>query len=118
VVAFLLFLFGGFLLLVLLFVRLLAHAPSIGWSALMGIIRHLGYFLPFHDGEARSLPSQPCEADGLVRQWTGSQTQVLRALWPRPLIVGRARHSKQFALPLHTQLRMLWIDPSASVFNR
>jgi hypothetical protein len=46
------------------------------------------------------------------------QTQVLRALWPRPVIVGRARHAEQFALLLYTQLRMSWIDPSASVFNR
>jgi hypothetical protein len=46
------------------------------------------------------------------------QTQVLRALRPRPVIVGRARHTEQFALLLHTQVRMLWIDPSSSVFNR
>jgi len=46
------------------------------------------------------------------------QTQVLRALRPQPVIVGRARHTEQFALLLNTQLRMLWIDPSSSVFNR
>jgi hypothetical protein len=46
------------------------------------------------------------------------QTQVLRALRPWPVIVGRARHDEQFALLLNTQVRMLWIDPSSSVFNR
>ncbi len=46
------------------------------------------------------------------------QTQVLRALRPWPVIVGRARHAEQFALLLNTQVRMLWIDPSAAVFNR
>jgi hypothetical protein len=34
------------------------------------------------------------------------------------VIVGRARHDEQFALLLNTQVRMLWIDPSSSVFNR
>ena len=46
------------------------------------------------------------------------QTQVLGALRPRPVIVGRARYAEQFALLLNTQERMLWIDPSSSVFNR
>ena len=46
------------------------------------------------------------------------QTQVLRALRPRPVIVGRARHAEQFALLLNAQVRMLWIDPSSSVFKR
>lgn len=46
------------------------------------------------------------------------QTQVLRALRPRPVIVGRARHAEQFALLLNTQVRMLWIDPSSAIFNR
>jgi len=46
------------------------------------------------------------------------QTQVLRALRPRPVIVGRARHAEQCALLLNTQVWMLWIDPSSSVFNR
>jgi hypothetical protein len=46
------------------------------------------------------------------------QTQVLRALRPWPVIVGRARHAEQCALLLNTQVRMLWIDPSSSVFNR
>jgi hypothetical protein len=46
------------------------------------------------------------------------QTQVLHALRPRPVIVGRARHAEQFALLLNTQVRMLRIDPSSSVFNR
>ena len=46
------------------------------------------------------------------------QTQVLRALRPRPVIVGRAGHAEQFALLLNTQVRMLWIDPSSSIFNR
>jgi hypothetical protein len=34
------------------------------------------------------------------------------------VIVGRARHDEQLALLLNTQVRMLWIDPSSSVFNR
>jgi hypothetical protein len=46
------------------------------------------------------------------------QTQVLRVLRPRSVIVGRARHGEQFALLLNTQVRMLWIDPSSAVFNR
>jgi hypothetical protein len=45
------------------------------------------------------------------------QTQVLRALRPRPVIVGRAKDTEQFALLLNTQVRILWIDPSSSVFN-
>ena len=39
------------------------------------------------------------------------QTQVLRALRPRLVVVGRARHTEQFALLLHGQARVLWIDP-------
>jgi hypothetical protein len=46
------------------------------------------------------------------------QTQVLRALRPWPVIVGRARHAEQFALLLNTQARMFGIDPSAAVVNR
>ena len=46
------------------------------------------------------------------------QAQVLRALRPRLVIVGRARHAEQFALLLHGQVRMLWVDPSAAVFSR
>jgi hypothetical protein len=39
------------------------------------------------------------------------QPQVLGALRPRLVIVGRARHAEQFALLLHSQTRMLRIDP-------
>jgi len=46
------------------------------------------------------------------------QTQILRTLRPRLVVVGRARHAEQFALLLHTQVRMLWVDPSTAVFNR
>jgi hypothetical protein len=46
------------------------------------------------------------------------QAQVLRTLRPWRVVVSRARHAEQFALPLNSQLRMLWIDPSAAVFNR
>jgi crotonobetainyl-CoA:carnitine CoA-transferase CaiB-like acyl-CoA transferase len=45
------------------------------------------------------------------------QAQVLRALRPRPVIVGRARHAEQFALLRNTQARMLWVDPLAAIFN-
>ena len=46
------------------------------------------------------------------------QTQILRALRPRLVVVGRARHAEQFALLLNGQARMLWVDPSAAAFNR
>jgi hypothetical protein len=39
------------------------------------------------------------------------QSQILRALRPRLVVVGRARHAEQFALLLDTQPRMLWVDP-------
>jgi hypothetical protein len=39
------------------------------------------------------------------------QAQVLRGLRLRLVIVGRARHSQQFALLLHSEPRMSWIDP-------
>ena len=39
------------------------------------------------------------------------QTQVLRALRPRLIVVGRARHTEQVALPFHAQTGMLRIDP-------
>jgi len=39
------------------------------------------------------------------------QTQVLRALRPRLVVIGRARQTEQFALPLGTQAPMLRIDP-------
>ena len=46
------------------------------------------------------------------------QPQVLRALRPRLVVVGRARHSQQFALLLDAEPRMSWIDPWAFVFSR
>jgi hypothetical protein len=46
------------------------------------------------------------------------QTQVLRALRLRLIVVGRARHSQQFALLLDAEARMSGIDPWAFVFNR
>jgi len=39
------------------------------------------------------------------------QSQVLRALRPRLIVVGRARHSQQFALLLNAEARMSGIDP-------
>ena len=39
------------------------------------------------------------------------QSQVLRALQPRLVVVGRARHTEQFALLVDGRARMLWIDP-------
>ena len=46
------------------------------------------------------------------------QAQVLRALRLRLIVVGRARHSQQFALLLDGEPRMSWIDPWALVFSR
>jgi len=46
------------------------------------------------------------------------QTQVLRALRPRLVVVSRARHVEQLALPLHRQVQVLWVDPSAPLVNR
>ena len=46
------------------------------------------------------------------------QTQVFRTLGPRLVVVGRARHCQQLALPLHRQVRVLWVDPSAPLVNR
>ena len=46
------------------------------------------------------------------------QTQVLGALWPRRVVVGRARHSQQCALLLDAEARMMGIDPLAFVFSR
>jgi len=45
------------------------------------------------------------------------QTQVLRALRLGLIVVGRARHSQQFALLLDAEARMMGIDPWAFVFN-
>jgi hypothetical protein len=39
------------------------------------------------------------------------QPQVLRALWPRLIIVTRTWHSQQFALLLNGQVRMCGVDP-------
>ena len=39
------------------------------------------------------------------------QTQVLRAFRPRLVVVGRARHSQQFALLLDGEAPMMGIDP-------
>jgi hypothetical protein len=39
------------------------------------------------------------------------QVQVLRTLRPRLVVIGRARPTEQFALPLDTQSPMLRIDP-------
>ena len=39
------------------------------------------------------------------------QSQVFCALRPRLVVVGRARHTEQFALLVDGQARMLWIDP-------
>ena len=46
------------------------------------------------------------------------QTQILRTFWPRLVVVARARHAEQVALLLNGQARMVWIDPSAAIFNR
>jgi hypothetical protein len=46
------------------------------------------------------------------------QTQVLRALRPRLVVVGRARHSQQCALLLDAEAWMSGIDPWAFVFSR
>ena len=46
------------------------------------------------------------------------QAQVLRALRLRLVVVGRARHSQQFALLLNAEARMGGIDPWALVFSR
>jgi hypothetical protein len=39
------------------------------------------------------------------------QAQVFFPLRPRLVVVGRAGHPQQFALPVDTQARMLRIDP-------
>jgi len=46
------------------------------------------------------------------------QPQVVRALWLRLVVEGRARHSQQFALLSDGEPRMSWIDPWALVFSR
>jgi hypothetical protein len=46
------------------------------------------------------------------------QSQVLRALRSRLRVVGRARHSQQFALLLNAEPWMSGIDPLPFVFSR
>jgi hypothetical protein len=46
------------------------------------------------------------------------QSQVFRALRPRLVVVGRARHSQQFALLLNAEARVSGIDPLLFVVSR
>jgi len=46
------------------------------------------------------------------------QSQVLRALRPRLVVVSRARHSQQFALLLDAEAPVCGIDPWAFVVSR
>ena len=46
------------------------------------------------------------------------QAQVLGALWLRLVVVGRARHSQQFALLLNAEAWMSGIDPWTFVVSR
>ena len=46
------------------------------------------------------------------------QPQVFRALRPRLVVVGRARHSQQFALLLNAEARVIGIDPLPFVVSR
>ena len=46
------------------------------------------------------------------------QSQVLRALRPRLVAVGRARHSQQFVLLLDVEARVSRIDPLPFVVSR
>ncbi len=46
------------------------------------------------------------------------QSQVLRALRPRLVVVGRARHSQQFALLLDVEAPVRGIDPLPFVVSR
>jgi hypothetical protein len=46
------------------------------------------------------------------------QSQVLRALRPRLVVVGRARHPQQFALLLDAEARVSGIDPLPFVVSR
>jgi hypothetical protein len=46
------------------------------------------------------------------------QSQLLRALRPRLVVVGRARHSQQFALLLDAEAPVSGIDPLPFVVSR
>jgi hypothetical protein len=46
------------------------------------------------------------------------QPQVVRALWLRLVVEGRARYSQQFALLSHGESRMSGVDPWTFVFSR
>ena len=81
-----------------------AHQPLDALAVHLQFDRHLAA------AEKRALQVQLVES--------AEQTQVLRALRPRLVVVGRARHSQQFALLLNAQARMRGIDPWAFVFNR
>ena len=81
-----------------------AHQPLHAFAV------HLQHHRHFPAAEKRTLQVQ------LVQ--LAEQTQVLRALRLRHVIVGRARQAQQFALLLNGQPRVFCIDPLAPVFKR
>jgi hypothetical protein len=81
-----------------------AHEP------LDALAVHLQLDRPFAAVEKGALQVQPVEL--------AEQTPVLGALRLRRIVLGRARHSQQFALPLDAEARMSGIDPRTRLFSR
>ena len=81
-----------------------AHQPLDAFAVHLQLDGHLAA------AEKRTLQVQLVEL--------AEQAQVLRALRQRLVVVGRARHSQQFALLLNAEARMGGIDPWAFVFSR
>ena len=81
-----------------------AHQPLDAFAVHLQLDGH------FSASEKRTLQIQLVEP--------AEQTQVLRALRSRLVVVGRARHSQQFALLLDAEARVSGIDPLPFVVSR
>jgi hypothetical protein len=81
-----------------------AHQPLDALAVHLQLDRH------FAASEKRTLQIQLVES--------AEQLQVFRALRPRLVVVGRARHSQQFALLLDAEARVIRIDPLPFIVSR
>src|SRR6266849_4604955 len=81
-----------------------AHQPLDALAVHLQLDRH------FAASEKRTLQVQLVEL--------AEQPQVFCALWPRLIVVGRARHPQQFALLLDPESPVRGIDPLPFVVSR
>jgi len=81
-----------------------AHQPLDAFAVHLQLDRH------FAASEKRALQVQLVEL--------AEQPQVFCALWPRLIVVGRARHPQQFARLLNAEAPVRRIDPLPFVVNR